>query len=76
VLEGYASERLSMCAGGSGKTRLAIEIAAQLTTNFGDGVGYADLSPITNPDVVPVTVARTFGLPDQPGRSPRAPGCW
>ena len=57
-------------AGGSGKTRLAIEIAAQLTTNFGDGVWYADLSPITNPDVVPVTVARTFGLPDQPGRSP------
>jgi predicted ATPase len=56
-------------AGGAGKTRLAIEIANQLTADFGDGVWYIDLSPIANPVVVPVTVARTFGLPDQPGRS-------
>ena len=56
-------------AGGAGKTRLAVEVAAQLTTEFGDGVWYVDLAPITNPVVVPVTVARTLGLPDQPGRS-------
>ena len=56
-------------AGGAGKTRLAIEIANPLTAEFGDGVWYIDLSPIANPVVVPVTVARTFGLPDQPGRS-------
>ena len=30
---------------------------------------YVDLAPITDPLVVPVTVARTLGLPDQPGRS-------
>jgi predicted ATPase/class 3 adenylate cyclase/DNA-binding CsgD family transcriptional regulator len=57
-------------AGGSGKTRLAIEVAGQLTTEFGDGVWCVDLSPITDPAVVPATLARTFGLPDQPGRSP------
>ena len=56
-------------AGGAGKTRLAIEIANRLTGEFGDDVWYIDLSPIANPVVVPVTVARTFGLPDQPGRS-------
>jgi predicted ATPase/class 3 adenylate cyclase/DNA-binding CsgD family transcriptional regulator len=56
-------------AGGAGKTRLAMEAAAQLVTEFGDGVWYIDLSPIADPVVVPVTVARTFGLPDQPGRS-------
>ena len=28
-----------------------------------------DLAPITDPDVVPVTVARALGLGDQPGRS-------
>jgi predicted ATPase/class 3 adenylate cyclase/DNA-binding CsgD family transcriptional regulator len=56
-------------AGGAGKTRLAIQLAAQLTGEFGDGVWYVDLAPITDPEVVPITVARAFGLPDQPGRS-------
>ena len=56
-------------AGGVGKTRLAVEVAAQLVGEFADGVWYVDLAPITNPLVVPVTVARTLGLADQPGRS-------
>ena len=56
-------------AGGSGKTRLAVEITAQLVAEFPDGVWSVDLAPITDPVVVPVTVARTLGLPDQPGRS-------
>src|SRR5271154_6592160 len=56
-------------AGGVGKTRLAIQIAAQLAGEFGDGVRYVDLAPITDPGLVPVTMARALGLPDQPGRS-------
>ncbi|OBJ17895.1 helix-turn-helix transcriptional regulator [Mycobacterium colombiense] len=56
-------------AGGAGKTRLAVEATAVLATEFGDGVWCVDLAPITNPAVVPVAVARTFGLPDQPGQS-------
>ena len=56
-------------AGGAGKTRLAIQLAAQLTGEFGDGVWYVDLAPITDPELVPITVARALGLPDQPGRS-------
>ena len=59
-------------AGGAGKTRLAIEIAGQLSGEFDrfpEGVRYVDLAPITNPELVPVTVARALGLPDQPGRS-------
>ena len=56
-------------AGGAGKTRLAIQIAGQLSGEFGDGVWYVDLAPITDPELVPLTVARAFGLPDQPGRS-------
>jgi predicted ATPase/class 3 adenylate cyclase/DNA-binding CsgD family transcriptional regulator len=56
-------------AGGAGKTRLAVQIAAQMTGEFGDGVWYVDLAPITHPVVVPVAVARALGLPDQPGRS-------
>jgi len=56
-------------AGGVGKTRLAIQMAAQLTSEFDGGTWCADLAPITDPDLVPVTVARALGLPDQPGRS-------
>nr|WP_234783562.1 LuxR C-terminal-related transcriptional regulator [Mycolicibacterium celeriflavum] len=57
-------------AGGTGKTRLAVEVGAQISGEFPDGVWYVDLAQITNPLVVPVTTARTLGLPDQPGRTP------
>lgn len=56
-------------AGGVGKTRLAVHVAAQIATEFSDGVFYVDLAPITHPDVVAVTAARALGLPDHPGRS-------
>ena len=56
-------------AGGAGKTRLAVQIAGQLSGEFGDGIWYVDLAPITDPELVPLTVARAFGLPDQPSRS-------
>ena len=46
-----------------------LQIAARIAAEFGDGVWYVDLAPITDPDVVPVTVARALGLLDQPGRS-------
>jgi predicted ATPase/class 3 adenylate cyclase/DNA-binding CsgD family transcriptional regulator len=56
-------------AGGVGKTRLAIQVAAQMASEFDDGACYVDLAPITDPELVPVTVARALSLPDQPGRS-------
>ena len=69
--EALASNRLVTLtgAGGAGKTRLAVQVAAALADEYGDGVCYVDLAPITHPAVVPVTVARALGLPDQPGRS-------
>jgi predicted ATPase/class 3 adenylate cyclase/DNA-binding CsgD family transcriptional regulator len=57
-------------AGGAGKTRLAVEVAAARSEEFGDGVWWVDLAAIADPVVVSLTVARTLGLPDQPGRSP------
>ena len=56
-------------AGGAGKTRLAIQVAAGVAGEFSDGVSYVDLAPVTHALVVPVAVARALGLPDQPGRS-------
>jgi predicted ATPase/class 3 adenylate cyclase/DNA-binding CsgD family transcriptional regulator len=55
--------------GGAGKTRLAVHVAAQLAGEFCDGVSWADLAPVTDSQLVPLTVARAFGLPDQPRRS-------
>ncbi|EHB58692.1 transcriptional regulator, LuxR family [Mycolicibacterium rhodesiae JS60] len=52
-------------AGGSGKTRLAIQVAGEL----GYDVRYVDLAPITDPELVSVALARVLGLPDQPDRS-------
>ena len=56
-------------AGGAGKTRLSMQIAEQLTSEFRDGACYVDLAPITDPDAVPAAVSRALGLPTQPGRS-------
>ena len=70
IREALADNRLVTLtgAGGAGKTRLAVQVAATIATEFADGVWYVDLAPITDPDVVPVTVARALGLPDQPGQ--------
>ncbi|BBX00619.1 LuxR family transcriptional regulator [Mycolicibacterium moriokaense] len=57
-------------AGGAGKTRLAVEVAAQISDEFVDGVWWVDLAAIADPLVVSLTIARTLGLPDQLGRTP------
>jgi predicted ATPase/class 3 adenylate cyclase/DNA-binding CsgD family transcriptional regulator len=56
-------------AGGIGKTRLAVQVATQIAAEFADGAWCVDLAPITDSGLVPVTVARALGLPDQPGRT-------
>ncbi|RDH78975.1 LuxR family transcriptional regulator [Mycolicibacterium moriokaense] len=57
-------------AGGAGKTRLSVEVAAQVSEEFPDGVWWVDLAAIADPLVVSLTIARTLGLPDQAGRTP------
>jgi predicted ATPase/class 3 adenylate cyclase len=43
--------------GGTGKTRLALEAARNLVDRHPDGVFFVDLSPITDPRLVPDTIA-------------------
>ena len=43
--------------GGSGKTRLALEIAAELLDDFPDGVFFVDLAPVRDPALVLPAVA-------------------
>jgi predicted ATPase/class 3 adenylate cyclase len=50
--------------GGSGKTRLALQVAAALLTRFQDGACFVDLSPVTDPTLVPAAVANALGVPE------------
>ncbi len=49
-------------AGGIGKTRLGLEVARHLRPNFTNGVWVAELGRLSDPDLVPVTVAAALGL--------------
>src|SRR5712692_7835016 len=56
-------------AGGVGKTRLALEVAAGILSEFPAGVCLVDLAPLADAALVAVVVARALGLPDEAGRS-------
>ena len=53
--------------GGTGKTRLAVEVARQVAGRFADGVWLAELAPVRDPALVPAVVAAALGVRDQPG---------
>jgi predicted ATPase/class 3 adenylate cyclase len=55
-------------SGGAGKTRLGLQLAAGLVDGSGDGVWFADLAPLQDPDLVAVTVANVLGIRGEPGR--------
>ena len=54
-------------AGGSGKTRLAIETANRLRPDFPDGVVFVDLAPLADPALVPGAIAAALRVRERPG---------
>jgi predicted ATPase/class 3 adenylate cyclase len=56
-------------AGGCGKTRLGLQVAAELLDGSGDGVWLAELAAVTDQDAVPAAIAQALRLAAQPGRS-------
>jgi class 3 adenylate cyclase len=54
--------------GGVGKTRLALQTAADLLEVFTDGVFFVELAPLADPALVPSTVASTLGVRQESGR--------
>ena len=63
--------------GGTGKTRLAIQVARTLLDTLGtgserafpDGVVFVPLAPIADPDLVPLTIAQALDIREVPGRT-------
>jgi predicted ATPase/class 3 adenylate cyclase len=56
--------------GGTGKTRLSLEVAGRVMRHYPDGVWFVELTPIRDADLVPSTIAQTLGLPERGGRPP------
>src|SRR5205814_1955052 len=48
--------------GGTGKTRLSLQLAAEAAAWFPDGAFWVPLAPISDPELVPSTIAHSLGV--------------
>ncbi|HSL31720.1 MAG TPA: tetratricopeptide repeat protein [Anaerolineales bacterium] len=55
--------------GGSGKTRLALQIGNDVLQQFQEGVVFVPLAPVTDPRLVPSTIAQTLDVAEVAGQS-------
>ncbi|HEX9330899.1 MAG TPA: adenylate/guanylate cyclase domain-containing protein, partial [Anaerolineales bacterium] len=54
--------------GGTGKTRLSMQLAAEVLEEFSDGVWLVEFAPLADRTLVAQTIAATLGVREQPGR--------
>ncbi len=57
-------------AGGSGKTRLALEAARRTAASFANGAAFVQLARVTDPALVPGAIARMLAIQEVPGEEP------
>ena len=71
--------------GGIGKSRLSLQLAAEVLDDFPDGVWFVELAALTDPRSVPQAVASVLGVKEEAGRPviealtevrARSSGCW
>jgi predicted ATPase/class 3 adenylate cyclase len=55
-------------AGGTGKSRLALQVAAEALTEYKDGSFFVDLSAVTDPTLVSSAIAQALGVQEAPDR--------
>jgi len=55
-------------AGGIGKTRLSQQLAAEVLDDFPDGVWFVELAPLSDPRLVPQSVAFVLGVKEEAAR--------
>ncbi|MBE0695906.1 MAG: AAA family ATPase, partial [Anaerolineaceae bacterium] len=58
-------------SGGTGKTRLALRVAAEITRHFPDGAWLVELAPVTDPETILPTIAAVLGLQESKSREQR-----
>jgi predicted ATPase/class 3 adenylate cyclase/DNA-binding CsgD family transcriptional regulator len=54
--------------GGTGKTRLGLQVAAELSDRFADGVFFVNLAPMSDPALVVSTIAQTLDIREGTGQ--------
>lgn len=55
--------------GGIGKSRLSVQLGAELLDEYPDGVWLVELAPLADPQGVPQALASVLGVKEQPGQS-------
>jgi predicted ATPase/class 3 adenylate cyclase len=56
-------------AGGCGKTRLSLQVAAEMLEGDGDGVWLVELAAVSDPDAVPSVISGALGIAPRAGRA-------
>lgn len=56
--------------GGTGKTRLAMQVATEVAAEFADRAVFVDLSPVRDPGLIAAAIAGACGLADGARREP------
>lgn len=57
-------------SGGVGKTRLSLQVAADMLDAFPDGVWFVELASLADPEYVPQTIASVLNVPEESGQTP------
>ena len=57
-------------SGGTGKTRLSLQVAADMLDSFPNGVWFVELAPITDPELIPQTILTAIGIKEQDNKAP------
>jgi predicted ATPase/class 3 adenylate cyclase len=55
-------------SGGTGKTRLSLQVATELLDHFPHGIWFVELAPLSDPELIPQTILATTGLNEQAGK--------
>ena len=71
LAELLAADRLVTLTGpgGTGKTRLALQVGAQALDRYPGGVFFCDLAPLRDPDLLASAIAQSVGVHEQPGET-------
>jgi len=52
-------------AGGTGKTRLSLQVAMDMLASFPNGIWFIELAPLSDADMIPQVIQNTMGLVEQ-----------